>query len=93
MIKRITFLILVVIALFFAGPGFSQDLNDRAVTDRYLSAYKAYQDALQNNKPNADVEKLLADFIQAKADFEKAFPRNLSTTQQSGSQGSPGLYR
>jgi len=70
--KKATVFLLFLVAGIFTNSLFAASTSTRAVMDRYLSAYREYQTAIEKKAPLEELQKCLNDYIAAKAAYEKA---------------------
>lgn len=79
--------ILVLMALFVAANGWAG--NYEAAFEKYVAAYKAYQQAISENRPQSEIDRSIAEYRQAKAAYEQLI--NGQTTPETGPQDGNAL--
>lgn len=81
-IKKTAIVILILVTGISSNPLFAAPASSRAVTDRYQSAYRAYQNAVETKAPLEEIRKYLDSYISAKAEYEKAVNPGKALTPQ-----------
>lgn len=70
--NKTTVAILILISGISINPLFAASASTRATMDRYLSAYRTYQTAIEKKASIEELQKYLDDYLSAKAEYEKA---------------------
>ncbi|HNW33300.1 MAG TPA: phosphatidylserine/phosphatidylglycerophosphate/cardiolipin synthase family protein [Candidatus Ozemobacteraceae bacterium] len=69
--RKTTTALLILVAGIFTNSLFAASTSTRALMDRYLSAYREYQTAIEKKAPLEELQKHLNTYISAKAEYEK----------------------
>lgn len=96
-VRKSTVAFLVLVAGLLADPLVAASTSPREITDRYLSAYQAYQAAIEKKASVEELQKYLNDYLSARAAYEKTVTPgrvstpagNASAEPAAGSSGQP----